>query len=143
MKKAASILFISVANIILLAHAVIPHHHHKKLVCLEKVHCQQHINTHSFDATEQDHNHDGNGNFEYCLLQQVVVLPSNQIKKDCDDFQKDDGQEFINLISFISLNKNPKIILPVISIAGYKLNITSDFTSYFCSSSGLRAPPIG
>lgn len=77
MKKTAYIITI-LANIILLAYAVVPHHHHKFQVCVISEHCQ----TNDFDDTE-NHHHDSQTKSNNCLLSQAILLPiGNNTKED-------------------------------------------------------------
>ena len=70
-KRNTALFFILLANIILLAHAAIPHHHHKGQVCIEKSHCEADCESHEHDATKNDHEH--NSNNQCCVLIQDIM----------------------------------------------------------------------
>ncbi len=78
-KKSVSFLFIIVANLILLAHALIPHHHHNLEVCLNADECSFHNDFQSQNQEDKDHkhNHNHSSDTECCVLKQAVVIPTN------------------------------------------------------------------
>ena len=74
MKRKVSIMFLLLANVFLLAHAVVPHHHHDSMpVAVRDLHGHHHDNdshhqdhdSHHHDAS---HHHDGP---ETCLISQA------------------------------------------------------------------------
>ena len=82
--------FYTSCNIVLLAHASVPHHHHKSLVCIESNHCQSDSYAHNHSTRTHDHEHDGNAETECCVLKQAVVVPANSLRQEinclgCDD----------------------------------------------------------
>jgi hypothetical protein len=80
-EKTSSSVFILVANLIILAHAVVPHHHHQMQVCLGALHCLH--DHHSTNQASSAHHNDHDGGKEACFLKQLVVIPSNQAKLEC------------------------------------------------------------
>ena len=131
MKKTAYIITI-LANIILLAYAVVPHHHHKYQVCLLSEHCQ----TNDFDDTE-NHHHDSQTKSNNCLLSQAILLPiGNNTKEDQSIVYNYGFDVFINTTHELSTNH---LVINSIEI------LTPDslfiFSSYINNSLGLRAPP--
>lgn len=79
MPRFTAIVYILLANIILMAPIVVPHHHHEEKVCIENTHCPTEEDTHQQNIPEHEHEHDGENSSEFCSLKQVVVLPSNQV----------------------------------------------------------------
>ena len=67
MKRSVSIIFLLLANVFLLAHAVVPHHHHDNMpVAVLDLHGHHHDNdSHHHDASQH---HDGP---ETCLISQA------------------------------------------------------------------------
>ncbi len=65
-KRVTTISFILLALAILMAHTVIPHHHHKDKICTVRSHCQSEGEAHSHGTAEHKHKHDGNSNSENC-----------------------------------------------------------------------------
>jgi hypothetical protein len=139
--RTTAVAFLMLANILLLAHAVVPHHHHNHQVCFVNSHCNHDDPTHEHDRNRDSHSHDGENNHDNCVLKEPVAVFSNQWKIDlkitditdrtgADDFHNCalcDGTEFqcFLLSSFI-----------------YELNTGSSYPSLVSSSLGLRAPPV-
>lgn len=139
MLKKITIIFLSFfVNTVLLAHTIIPHHHHKTEICIENSECNNDFETHKHKSNE--HNHDNN-NSENCVLKQIVVIPSNHIKHQCKCFECDDVQnefngDFAILSELVALNYIPQLN----SIYQYA-NLFSSYSKIINSSLGLRAPP--
>jgi hypothetical protein len=77
-RKTSAFIFILLANSILLAHAVLPHHHHGQQVCLSLSnlhHTNNDSSTHPSDCT---HEHDSESPVTNCILKQLVVVPAGQ-----------------------------------------------------------------
>ncbi|MCD4665958.1 MAG: hypothetical protein K8R68_11865 [Bacteroidales bacterium] len=140
--RVPALFFILIANIVLLANIAIPHHHHNSEVCFVSTHCQSDDETHKHGTTEHKHEHDGESTSDYCYMNQVFVVPSNQVKQenkclDCTDNRDNYNQFQINLpdlklISFVPIflsNAKPPLIF-------------LSYTHFVSSSLGLRAPPI-
>ena len=81
MKRAISIFFILLANIAILAHAVVPHHHHNKvfaaIVNVLDDDAQKALN-HSHDS--ETHHHGSNS--EECAINETVVAAVFRLQKD-------------------------------------------------------------
>jgi hypothetical protein len=141
-RKRTAILFILLANIVLLVHAVVPHHHHKSLVCVESNHCQSDNSAHNHSTAAHDHEHDGSAGTENCVLKQAVVIPVNSVKPEfrclgCDD----NHSPFVHLQAILFGNEFNSFVPKIISIAQIPLK-TSSHSNFVSSSLGLRAPPI-
>lgn len=138
-KKLTAYSFILFANIILLAHAVIPHHHHHQQVCIERTDCVGNDVTHTHNTPESDHQRDCNTDLTACVLKQVFLIPSAQgrILKACDNCTDSHNQGLYKLSNFEYLDLQPVLII-VTSIPEF-----SPFLKSFVTSTlGLRAPPI-
>lgn len=131
MKKTAYIITI-LANIILLAYAVVPHHHHKFQVCVISEHCH----TNDFDESE-NHQHDSQTKSDNCLLTQAVVLPQTNNSKEDQCFRTDNGIDvFLDTKQEQSSNYSPiALIQRFIPAPPFLLS------SHINNSLGLRAPP--
>ncbi len=142
-KRATALFFIMLANIILLAHSVVLHHHHADSVYI--VHSNYSLdndfNKHS--ATKHNHENEGKNDYEYCILKQVVVIQSNLLKQECKWLDSTSGyNDFYayqanwrdiqsDLLSFLDVSVIP---LPPLIQASYSYLINN--------SKGLRAPPL-
>ena len=85
LKRITSITFILFANIIMLAHIFVPHHHHKSEVCLSKTDCMPIQIPHpdlnmdcACEKEEANHHDQSKSNAEYCKLNQILVIPSKE-----------------------------------------------------------------
>lgn len=139
-KKFTAFSFLIIANIILLAHAIIPHHHHQKQVCLESKHCGNHTLTHNNGYDHDNHQHDSNNNPISCFLSQLVIVPTNRAYQICQCQHSDDhhSHEFQNII----YSYNPGVNNPITKYRIIVPEIIPLYNSFVCSSSGLRGPPL-
>ena len=134
--KKISVFFILFANIILLAHSFIPHHHNNCQVSFEF----SHIETDEC-SKEHNHEHDGKNHSGNCVLKQSVFITSNLAKHeskclDCSKnyFPTDDFQAILvsnELNSILSKNILNKQII----------SETFSYKTISKSAIGLRAPP--
>lgn len=137
MKKAISIFFILLANIAILAHAVVPHHHHNKVFAaivnvldddLQNALNHPHDNAHSHTA-----------NPEECAINETVVAAAFRLQKD-NSFDSDSFDCHFDLfITDIVATVVPEPFgnLPFVPqpyIAGSHIDCIA-------RSIGLRAPP--
>lgn len=80
MRNATAILFILCANIVLLAHAVIPHHHHDEVACFEVITTEKHDHGHCCDHQDAGHQekHDAGTSNDCCVLNDfMAIIPDN------------------------------------------------------------------
>ena len=136
-RKTTATFFILLANIVLLAHAVFPHHHHNQQVCLSHSHCQHTSNDSSTNPADCTHEHDSDSPVTNCTLKQLVVVPANQGRiepvvfylenfTDCFILQSGYSDEFQST-ELLRRNPYPK-----------DFPLYQTFLDY---SQGLRAPP--
>ena len=142
-KRILGISVILFANLILLAHNVIPHHHHPHQVCLVTSHCHSgESDSHSHENEIPLHEHDGTNGNEPCILKQVIAVPPNQLRLDSwgSDLQcfNDAGFAVFNAGTY----DTACIFIPSGRIILYPLFHFSNFQTYCISSCGLRAPPV-
>jgi hypothetical protein len=133
-RKTTAIIFILLANIILLAHAVLPHHHHDQQVCLSLSHNHRSNNDYPADCTHEN----GSGSpVSNCILKQLVIVPANQARIEpvvlyLENFTYCFILQTGNLFELQSaelVRKNP-----------YPKDVPI-FQSFLDYSQGLRAPP--
>jgi hypothetical protein len=129
--------FIIVANIVLMAHAVLPHHHHQSVVCVESSHCRDNNNAHNHNSPEDNHQHDGNTSTN-CILKQAVIVSSNQGKNETDLVFNSHCHSLDLHLAFTGT----KDIIPIFRIIALVTDVSFSFSSYLTTSLGLRAPPI-
>ena len=137
MKKLTAYIIILTANIILMAHAVLPHHHHQLKFCIEGSHCHHHNVT---DPLDRSHDHDGEDTSN-CILKQLIIFPSTQIKQECKCTDLSDGHflyhdwhavEINDDLQSLAILEATEIEFPLLTPVNYLL---------IYNSAGLRAPP--
>jgi len=82
LKRKIAFCFLLMANVLLLAHLIIPHHHHETSVCVDQAHCaNDHLlaNSHNFDP--HNHQHDRNNGHSYCIVNVLVTAPDNHFRQ--------------------------------------------------------------
>ncbi len=141
-KRGLSIFFIMIANIILLAGIAIPHHHHDSEFCFVSTRCQTYSETHEHCNTKHNHEHHGESKTDYCILGQVFVIPSNQVKQEykCLDFPE-------NRVSYNQFQANLPDLELISFVPGYLYSsqpplILLSYCHYSSLALGLRAPPV-
>ena len=94
-KKLKVILPLYLAGMIMLAFAVLPHHHHKEVICFTPAHCTE-------TAETENHRHDSDIPHEGCVRQlfQTQVTRSLSLSDDCPDGH---CHHFIALLTLSSL----------------------------------------
>ncbi len=141
MKKGLSIFTFMLVNIILLASILIPHHHHEDEVCFLDMHSFADCDSH--DHSNTSHNHDAEDPVDHqnCLLDQEIVLPSNQVDLENENFIYIDKQsDFEGFYAVIPDPEPPEQLSPNSLIAHAPL-VLAHYSRFVIGSSGLRAPP--
>lgn len=141
-KKRTALFFILLANIILLAHAVIPHHHHKSEVCIVNSHCQSNSEAHHHSIAENNHEHDGKNENEYCVLKQLVVIPSNLLRNEGKCLDYADKHSFSDGFQAVLFNIGSEVFALVFETNASVTYITSLYSHFVNTGLGLRAPPV-
>ena len=140
MKLKTALVFLIIVNMILLAHALFPHHHHNYQVCLVNSHCHDDSKAHKHNADEHNHDHDGNNKTQNCLLKQVVIIPSNSFKYQ---FKCIDYSLFNSNLQFIPFySETSAFAVSPVSFSKKKPVYKSEYSFLINHSLGLRAPPI-
>ena len=139
MKKAITLSFLLFAGIAILAHAVIPHHHHdKSTICLLAVQCEDSKHTHKHSRDSDCRQKDDSGRTEECPLKKAYLRPGN-IRLSVDLNSDSDFQHPAPFLFSMDLNAETAGLkgLPF----RQKPYLSSGYTSHISDSSGLRAPP--
>lgn len=136
-RKRTAIFFILLANIIILVHAVVPHHYHQMAICVNTSHCQSDSNAH-----DHDHEHDGEENSQSCVLKQAVFIPSTQENQFSNCLYAADKP--LATIDFQAVLFDNGYLAGAPCIVSWSQTSfdTSSFTEFIAPSLGLRAPPI-
>jgi hypothetical protein len=135
------IALILLANMILLAHNAIPHHHHPHQVCLVSSHCNSGEGAHSHESEMPAHEHDGANETEPCSLKQVIALPPGQLRSDSwgSDLPSFNDTEFDIFNS--GKEKTACKIIATGQVILFPFFHFSNFLLYHINCCGLRAPP--
>lgn len=142
MKRKIAIFFVLLANIIILAHAAIPHHHFPFIaVSLEQSIGYEHEHNHATPDFNH-HHHDDKDDYDHCLLNKVISITKNNLKSTVNsDIDFDFGFSNWGFPSIIQEFKFDWDI-PITTIIRQPQLISSSYISYVASVSGLRAPPV-
>lgn len=143
MKRIIAISFLSLATMIIVAHAIIPHHHHDGIPMLlssqmHKTMQERHHDCSCDDIHSQDDNHCHSN--EECPIYDYSVIPENERIINASS----NNDIFQTFTFIVLLHKNP-----IIEISEYR-NLSfrekpyseSYHTVYITNSLGLRAPPV-
>jgi len=141
-KRTTAIVFIILANILILAHAVVPHHHHNKQVCLINSHCINESFTDEHGANKDSHSHDGGNNSDDCVLKEPIVVLSNQWKTDFKFNNNTSDRSGLDDFHYNLLNSSTEFLISVLSSFIYERYTDSSYPSLISVSLGLRAPPV-
>ena len=133
LKRAISLLSLLFANIVLLVHAVVPHHYHADTGICFVAHCQNSEEAHCHDYGDvQTHQHDGNPSSDNCSIDNVYA-PANNKKVVCYqptikcDYEQIIANSYFTANTAVSFQQKP-----------YLPRFYSEFIT---RSIGLRAPP--
>lgn len=113
LKKLTAILFISLASMIMLAFAVMPHHHHGEYICFEAAHCESEYpaekTSNKTNSTDANHG---------CVrnLFQTQISRTQSLVHSCDDGHCHHFIQTLFILSdrlnFLSLEAENKNYLP-------------------------------
>lgn len=134
--KRIAIFFILFANILVLAHSIIPHHHHKGLVVSVATVNSSHNSHKSFNDHSSDNDDDAD-----CALREEILVPGRSFRFATD--QQNENSE-LNFLQGIN-NAIPVSINPIFYFPCSFSQIQYDLAQYLFllnNSQGLRAPPL-
>ncbi len=134
------ILFLALAGVIILAHAMVPHHLHNGQAFIETTECNY---LHHHEATNHspvcNHNHSDSESTD-CVLHHLLVVPGKQVRAEQPVISSTLLNSSCDLLNheFLTsdLNKNASEWL-------FHIEGTIPLpTSLYASTKGLRAPPL-
>lgn len=135
MKKAIPLSLLLLANIIMLAHTFVPHHHHNGVI----VAILEGTSKSKYENHDHDHRHESNSASEKCALNEVYTRSDESSKivscQNCDPIPRDIfvAPGIINKLGFVYEYGIPFRQKPFIESLHY---------IFSSGSVGLRAPPI-
>lgn len=124
-----------------MAHAVVPHHHHKSEVCIVNTHCQSDNDLNEHIDVDHNHEHDRKSNQENCFLKEVVIIPSNRLIKEFNTLDWSDNNLKCNVFQSVLANNYLKSIIPVFILNLQQNQSASEYIFFATRALGLRAPP--
>ena len=141
-KRTTAILFVLLANIVLLVNIAIPHHHHNNEVCFISTRSQTSTETHKHGPTGDKHEHKGDANTGYCILNPDFIVPSKQVKQEYKWLDFTD--KWIHYNQFHASTPDQKLISCVQAYLGsiQPPLLFYSYCHYLYNVPGLRAPPI-
>jgi hypothetical protein len=139
-RRKIALLSLFFANIILLAHAVLPHHHHETYVCLFDNQCSDDCNAPEEKTYCHHEHHDQHKDSADCLLKNLVVLPAKSLKQVFQSFIYTSDYHHFNdfLLNFDDERSG------FLSSSNHFPQFTeeSSYHNYVSRCLGLRAPPV-
>lgn len=133
--------FILLANIMLLVHGLMPHHHHKGVVCFtqnqtEEVCCNdaQHQHTRSCDDTHKDEP-------GCCVVKNDFLIPSDEIGKTTRCVINEIHSKIQSWFVALLTNSIEFKVFTTIKFKHQFFDVLPHYSYYLSSSLSLRAPP--
>jgi len=136
-RKAYSLIWL--ANVIILAHAIVPHHYHYSKICFEWD-CLSNYDYPKNESESADANrHDTNTDTDLCCFSDFLPKFSGSACKCTSNEQSDCNSlsELFFMVALIEKNAAPLLFTNYIHIKPKAFN-----TNFKNSSFGLRAPPV-
>ena len=139
LKKAISLFFLLLANVIILVHIAIPHiHHSNTVVCFGVTHCEEHDEAHSHSHDTGCHTHDDGEGLEECPLKEQYVRFENITS--LADYGLHNVQYPVLFLFAINL------VVEITDLEGlpFRQNpyVPLFYSEFISQSIGLRAPPV-
>ena len=141
MKKYIYISFLLLANALLLAYSIIPHHHHDKVsICFFHSHCCSDEHNHGDNEHDCTEHHNNTNTSDNCIIKEAYTRTDNNYKQDrYFNLNVNTIPEF--LILFYAI---PKVKISDLNGIPFRQNPypqLSYYTSYIARTIGMRAPP--
>jgi hypothetical protein len=141
MKKTTALLFLLLANSILVVHSFVPHHHHGSMEACYNSHCEEAHQHEHHDKHANQNEHEENSTSDKCCNIDNCYFPSeNKINITCQIHAKCDcGHAYILISDFLKVQDFVDDTEIYFRQNPYVPIFFSDFIS---QSLGLRAPPL-
>jgi hypothetical protein len=139
-RKGLTILILFLASVLLLAHAVVPHHHHNLQVCVADIHCNNKDDAHKHFCNQENHKHDHNTDDLSCILEKIIMFRSGQSDQDDKQIVSPDNEKNYFFVLLFSLTGVEVNYSSGTNSTSPQFHINS-YVSFAPRTSGLRAPP--
>lgn len=141
MKKKAALFFVFLTNIILLGHAVVPHHHLVLQAFTIHSTCTEHHKEHQHPCSDAGHDHGTIPEADHCVLSQAVGIPSNMLRQGyTSKSQLFDSDAPFDLGYLCHDNQRIQTSTGLSSLVRPPL-LSFTYANYASAVLGLRAPP--
>ncbi len=139
-KRITAIFSISFATIILLAHAVIPHHHSDGIPVISNHEKHRQIDENYCECDNHDKNQDANHEYASCVLK-ITFYSESKTKRT--DFKSKDNFKKQHLFQDVFFSANlSKFKTPLLTLFKPPPEIKYIYLIQFKRGNGLRAPPL-
>lgn len=141
MRKRIHIFVLLMATLALVTNILIPHHHHGDKICFIDFQCDAECEHEDHSNTEHNHDAEGTGDHQNCMLDLEVILPYNperSLTEDIIDFGRNSDFDGCTALLVNELNKVQLLQRRQISHAPLILQF---YSHTVIGSPGLRAPP--
>lgn len=140
-KRSTAYFYILLTSFVLLAHAVIPHHYHESEIFIINPDCQTDNGVHKHGTTEHRHESHEETNNENCIIQQVVVFRSNQVRQEPKSLESHDNNSQIDGFQAFLFKKGLSAPFQKVLSNAYFFSLSSSYSTFASTCLGLRAPP--
>ena len=141
-KKIVCFTALWIANILLFAHAVVPHHYHEDTGICFISHCKDSREAHHPDWHDwQNHHHEGNPLPDECTVDNDYIHANNKEKIACCSQIKCNCRQIQLTLIENRLNTNDLVEIPQQNIR-FKPDHPFFHTDFITQTLGLRAPPV-
>lgn len=140
MLRKAAFLFVLLANVIILVHSCIPHHHHLDHLCLGQKDCHSH--TAGCNPENDDHSaQPGKETDDCCQLRQIKAIPVQQQRQMAGIHSFLPSDFTVLLFSLFRNTLQVPEPLPT-GTSGYVFLTADVTTAFFAEANILRGPPV-
>ncbi len=131
--------FVLLANTLIIAFVIVPHHHHNAVACLETSHCEDDQEEPDHCGEEHKHDHQTNPNESPCVLESLQVVTLNSVQYE--DIISDHLQTC--MLNHLDLNLDVSENLDELQLNSHFHPAKSlfNYPDYITKVNGLRAPP--
>lgn len=142
MRKSIAFIFLLLANLVLLAHTMIPHHHHDRvIVCIGEIHCSDNEDSHNHQASNSHaHKHNDSSSSKECIIKDIYTRVDNS--KQISGSGVDKYIEFPDSLLFSDTHSLFNIWVLKATTYNQKKYLISYYPVFFTQPIGLRAPPF-
>ena len=142
-KRLFAILFASLASLMLLAHGIIPHHHHGEVICFEVLHCHGCDKPEHSDCPRNHHDPVSEKEDGCCLLNQLVIFHTEGSRHNFETAGKPVENEIPDALKISVLSYSFSLVFCGINLPFRQHPPDPTYlTEYLCQTIGMRAPPV-